>query len=189
MSRYFKAESINPQNDFLYQAPYELLMKGLEVQQQGYDNMLNQTDLFNQLDIKSINDPTVQKHVQSIKDMYEGRANEITSEIRQDPTKWQKTMPKLRKLAAQLRTDMTSGDIANIQGTYTNWQKFQENIKDKDKRTAAYANKYYIEEYLKMDIHTKRNLELTETLRLKQRNYSLIWQNIINGIQIKQLKN
>ena len=30
-------------------------------------------------------------------------------------------------------------------------------------------------QYLKMDIHTKRNLELTETLRLKQRNYSLIW--------------
>ncbi len=26
-----------------------------------------------------------------------------------------------------------------------------------------------------MNIHTKRNLELTETLRLKQRNYSLIW--------------
>ena len=29
--------------------------------------------------------------------------------------------------------------------------------------------------HLKMDVHTKRNLELTETLRLKQRNYSLIW--------------
>ena len=29
--------------------------------------------------------------------------------------------------------------------------------------------------YMKMDIHTKRNLELVETLRLKQRNYSLIW--------------
>ena len=29
--------------------------------------------------------------------------------------------------------------------------------------------------FLKMDMHTKRNLELTETLRLKQRNYSLIW--------------
>ena len=26
-----------------------------------------------------------------------------------------------------------------------------------------------------MSVHTKRNLELTETLRLKQRNYSLIW--------------
>ncbi len=29
--------------------------------------------------------------------------------------------------------------------------------------------------YLKMNVHTKRNLELTETLRLKQRQYSLIW--------------
>ena len=29
--------------------------------------------------------------------------------------------------------------------------------------------------YLKMDVHTKRNLELTETLRLKQRTNSLIW--------------
>ncbi len=29
--------------------------------------------------------------------------------------------------------------------------------------------------YLKMDIHTKRNLELTESLRLKQRTYSLLW--------------
>jgi len=28
---------------------------------------------------------------------------------------------------------------------------------------------------LKMDMHTKRNLELTETLRLKHRNFSLIW--------------
>ncbi len=32
-----------------------------------------------------------------------------------------------------------------------------------------------IDHYLKMDIHTKRNLELTETLRLKQRTFSLIW--------------
>ncbi len=30
-------------------------------------------------------------------------------------------------------------------------------------------------DYLRMDVHTKRNLELVETLRLKQRNFSLIW--------------
>ena len=29
--------------------------------------------------------------------------------------------------------------------------------------------------YLKMDVNTKRNLELTENLRLKTRNYSLLW--------------
>ncbi len=45
-------------------------------------------------------------------------------------------------------------------------------------RDLSHLQKAIIKEnknYLKMDIHTKRNLELTETLRLKQRNHSLIW--------------
>ena len=29
--------------------------------------------------------------------------------------------------------------------------------------------------FLRMDVHTVRNLELVETLRLKERKYSLIW--------------
>ncbi len=36
----------------------------------------------------------------------------------------------------------------------------------------TYLNK---EDYLEMDIHSIRNLELVETLRLKERTYSLIW--------------
>ena len=46
------------------------------------------------------------------------------------------------------------------------------------KRDLSHLQKLQIREtkdHLKMDVHTKRNLELTETLRLKQRNYSLIW--------------
>ena len=45
-------------------------------------------------------------------------------------------------------------------------------------KTLEHMQKAIIKEnknVLKMDMHTKRNLELTETLRLKQRNYSLIW--------------
>ncbi len=45
-------------------------------------------------------------------------------------------------------------------------------------RSLSHLQKVIIKDnkdYLKMDIHTKRNLELTETLRLKDRNYSLIW--------------
>ena len=51
-------------------------------------------------------------------------------------------------------------------------------IKETQKRNLSHLQKAIIKEnknFLKMDIHTKRNLELTETLRLKQRNYSLIW--------------
>lgn len=51
-------------------------------------------------------------------------------------------------------------------------------ITNTQKRNLSHLQPVIIKEnknYLKMDIHTKRNLELTETLRLKQRNYSLIW--------------
>lgn len=51
-------------------------------------------------------------------------------------------------------------------------------INKTQKRSLSHMQKAIIKEnkdYLKMNIHTKRNLELTETLRLKSRNYSLLW--------------
>ncbi len=51
-------------------------------------------------------------------------------------------------------------------------------IENNQKRSLDHLQTVQIREtknYLKMDVHTKRNLELIETLRLKQRNYSLIW--------------
>ena len=51
-------------------------------------------------------------------------------------------------------------------------------INNTQKRNLSHLQPAVVKEeksHLKMDIHTKRNLELTETLRLKQRNYSLIW--------------
>jgi len=46
------------------------------------------------------------------------------------------------------------------------------------KRNISHFQKLVIKknnEYLKMDIHTKRNLELTESIRNKERMYSLLW--------------
>lgn len=51
-------------------------------------------------------------------------------------------------------------------------------ISDTQKRSLTHFQKALIIDsnaYLKMDINTKRNLELTESLRLKSRNFSLIW--------------
>ena len=51
-------------------------------------------------------------------------------------------------------------------------------INDTQFRDLSHLQKVIVKEnnnYLKMDIHTKRNLELTETLRLKERTHSLIW--------------
>ena len=46
------------------------------------------------------------------------------------------------------------------------------------KRNLSHLQKVKInleDNFLKMDIHTKRNLELTENMRQKDRNYSLLW--------------
>ncbi len=51
-------------------------------------------------------------------------------------------------------------------------------INETQKRDLQHLQKAVIIEnnnYLKMSVHTKRNLELTETLRLKSRNFSLLW--------------
>ena len=47
------------------------------------------------------------------------------------------------------------------------------------------------ESYLEMDIHTKRNLELTECLRTKERTYSLLWllDNTKTAMGSRKLKN
>lgn len=37
------------------------------------------------------------------------------------------------------------------------------------------AKQIFLDDYLEMDVHTVRNLELIETLRLKERTYSLLW--------------
>ena len=46
------------------------------------------------------------------------------------------------------------------------------------KRNISHFQKVIItnnNQYLKMDIHTKRNLELTESIRNKERTFSLLW--------------
>ncbi len=51
-------------------------------------------------------------------------------------------------------------------------------IADNQKRDLSHLQKAIIrgtKDHMHMDVHTKRNLELTETLRLKERQYSLLW--------------
>ncbi len=62
------------------------------------------------------------------------------------------------------------------------------------KRNLSHFQKVMIkkkESFLTMDIHTKRNLELTECLRTKERNYSLLWllDNTKTAMGSRKLKN
>jgi len=81
-------------------------------------------------------------------------------------------------------TDETTDDYSNVYKEVDDY-RYIESIKHllayiihNQKSDLSHMQKVTIKtssDHLKMDVHTIRNLELVETLRLKQRNYSLIW--------------
>lgn len=99
------------------------------------------------------------------------------------------TIISLLKNQFKITTTISDNIIENVEYNYVyeniGDMRYIETIKhlltyitETQKRNLSHLQEAIIKEnknYLKMDIHTKRNLELTETLRLKQRNYSLIW--------------
>ena len=81
-------------------------------------------------------------------------------------------------------TDETSEDYKNIYEEIEDYRYIEAvkhliaYIKHNQKSDLSHMQKLIIKEAkdrLKMDIHTQRNLELIETLRQKNRNFSLIW--------------
>ena len=119
MGRFYDANSTAPQFvDGLYTPPWELINKKIEENQQGYDNVLATTNLFNDIDIQHIEDPVVKDQVQKIKDYYTGRSNQIVEAIKADPMNWRRAAPDIQNLSRQLQKDMKSGDISEIQNQY-----------------------------------------------------------------------
>ena len=87
-------------------------------------------------------------------------------------------------LSITVYDDIYEGDTYQYLYEELNDVRYQTTIKhllsyllETQKRSLNHLQKVRIKDsnYLRMDVHTKRNLELTETLRLKQRTYSLIW--------------
>ena len=88
------------------------------------------------------------------------------------------------KIVVSISDNLLEGRYSNIYSNLTD-ERYIISLKhllyylDSDgKRNLSHLEKATVKQignYLKMDIHTKRNLELTESLRLKERNYSLLW--------------
>ena len=77
-------------------------------------------------------------------------------------------MDEYKNILEDISDDRYVKSMNHLLTYVTNSQK--KDLPHLQKPTIIEGNKY-----LKMDIHTKRNLELTETIRQKDRNYSLIW--------------
>lgn len=124
MSRFYTPAQAPQFIEGMYTPPWELINKNLEVNQQGYDNTLATTNLFNDLDIQHIDDPVIREQAEKIKSYYGDKSQAITEAIQKDPMAWKRAMPNIQNLGRELSKDMKEGDIARMGEQYNSLAKF-----------------------------------------------------------------
>ena len=124
MSRFYTPAQAPQFIEGMYTPPWELINKNLEVNQQGYDNTLATTNLFNDLDIQHIDDPVIREQAEKIKSYYRDKSQAITEAIQKDPMAWKRAMPNIQNLGRELSKDMKEGDIARMREQYNSLAKF-----------------------------------------------------------------
>lgn len=134
MSRYYQTDKGSYLQNIAYQSPLELLDKALATQQQGYDNAVNSTALFNNLDIKYLDSEEERANVNNIKKYYEGKANEIVNALQANPNDWRKHQSSIRNLSRELQQDMQTGNISKIQGSYAQKQAYDTRMEELRKK-------------------------------------------------------
>lgn len=129
MGRYFKAQPVELNRDFIYQPPLELMMaankfKNEELQQQGNN-------------IQTLLDSLPFRYKDIDKENYTNIQNELNDKVKSVTEMYNKDMtsPEARKKLAELRDEIktrySSGDIYNIQKTNDNYDAFEKLMDDK----------------------------------------------------------
>lgn len=174
MGRFYQAPQTPQFIDGLYTPPWELMDKALSYNQQGYDNAVATTNLFQDIDINSINDPIVKEQVDSIKKYYESKSNELTKTIQANPLDWKKSKIAIQNLGRELQEDMKRGSISRIQSAHESMQNFVKEHEEYAKKNPGLFNQgynYFLEQYRK------------DPLRMSNFN----WENLINPIDEEKL--
>ena len=102
----------------MYTPPWEMMGQVMAQNEQGIQQTLASTSLFEDLDIDYIEDPVVKEQVENIKNKYAGEADEISktlqAEISSNPQAWRSHLPKIGDLGKKLQKDFKSGGINKI---------------------------------------------------------------------------
>lgn len=131
--------------DFIYQPPWELMQMSLAQNQAGYDSALTQTQaLEGLLNIAHRNSESDTNAAKEIKQYYETKINDLSSQINQDPSNWRKSAGALRNLTREIQTDRSTGNIAKLEGTYSAYQKYIKDAEElRKKKPEAFDNTAY----------------------------------------------
>lgn len=128
MGRFYKTTE-GQQLDYMSKLPIDLMLKGLQQSEQGTDEVYNTTDLIGNSLTKVNHLTSDDARVKLIQDEYNKRIEEVTNDLASDPTNYRKKMPLVRALTKDLTNDMTSGELAAIQGNYSRLNEWDKTYK------------------------------------------------------------
>lgn len=174
MGRFYQAPNLPQFIDGLYTPPWQLIEKSLSQNQEGYDNAIATSNLFQDIDINAINDPVIKEQVNQIKKYYEDKSNAIAKSIQENPLDWKKAKIPIQSLAKELQKDMKTGDIARIQNAYQSLQNFLKEHEEYAKKYPGLFNQgynYFLNEFRK------------DPLRMGNFN----WENLANPIDEEKI--
>lgn len=134
MARFYKTTNPDFVDDFMYTPPWELAGKVMEANEQGIQQTIASTQMFQDFDIQHINDPVLKEQAEGIKNKYASSADEIAkslqTQLASNPQAWRSQLPKIGKLAQELQKDVRSGDIFKMMSDSQRQQAWIENNKD-----------------------------------------------------------
>lgn len=129
MGRFYKTAQPEFIDNFIYQPPWQLMNQVMATKQQGYDNAMQSTELIrNMLDIKHLG--FEDDRVKELKEYYNGKIDELATQLAKNPDEYNKIMPVVKNLARELDTDRKEGNISKIEGRYNAWGQWQKENED-----------------------------------------------------------
>lgn len=135
MARFFRTSRPNFVQGNIYTPPVSLMRNVLAVQDKGINDTLASTDIFKNLNINHISTDEEKDNVDAIKQYYNDKANQITSDIIKNPLDWKNKVSDINSLKRELTQDFATGNISKIQGSYNNmrsWLKDHEDVRKSD---------------------------------------------------------
>lgn len=117
MGRFYKTAQPEFIDNFVYQPPWQLMNQVMATKQQGYDNAMQFTELIrNMLDIKHLG--FEDDRVKELKEYYNGKIDELTTQLAKNPNEYNRIMPTIKNLAKELYADKKEGNISKIESRY-----------------------------------------------------------------------
>lgn len=151
MGRFYQTADPQFLQDFVYKPPYEILLAGLQKEQNTYDTALASTNMFNNIDIDFIDDEKERERVRQLQDKYANQTEELSGKIRGEKD-WKKYLPEIDRMSKDLHRDYSTGDIYTVQKSAANYKEMEKQLATiKDPAIKERAKQVFMDKWRESD--------------------------------------